>query len=168
MDTAHINTATLRDLLKLTEKRDALLGELKQIEAAISRTASGRAAAPAAATDASPTAPKVKRKTRRRRKNAAAPKVAAAPTDPKAAKAVKAPKAKKAVKASTRKSSGKRGALKSRILSALSEAGAKGITVKDLSKDLGVKSQNIHVWFSSTGKKMKEIHKIGPGVYRLK
>lgn len=164
MDTANINTATLRDLLKLTEKRDALLGELKKIEADISRTASGRTAVPAA----SPAAPKAKRKTRRRRKNAAAPKVAAAPTAPKAAKAVKAPEAKKAAKATTRKSSGKRGALKSRILSALSDAGAKGVTVKDLSKDLGVKSQNIHVWFSSTGKKLKEIQKLGPGAYRLK
>jgi len=158
MDTAHITTATLRNLLKLTEKRDALVGELKQIEAAISSTVSGRAAAPAA----SPAAPKAKRKTRRRRKNAAAPKVAAAPAGPKAVKATAAPKT------SRRKSSGKRGALKSRVLSALRRAGAKGISVKDLSKDLGVKTQNIHVWFSSTGKKLKEIHKIGPGFYRLK
>lgn len=159
MDTANINTATLRNLLKLTEKRDALVGELKQIDAEISRTASGRAVSPAA----SPAAPKAKRKTRRRRKNAAA-----APAAPKAAKAPRATRTPKPAKASRRKSSGKRGALKSRILSALREAGAEGVTVKQLSKDLGVKSQNIHVWFSSTGKKMKEIHKVGPGVYRLK
>lgn len=162
MDTAHINTATLRNLLKLTEQRDALLGELKKIEAVISGTLSGRTAAPAS-TEA---APKATRKVRRRRRStSAARKKATASPKAKAPKAPKAPKAAK--KASTRKSSGKRGMLKTRILNALEKAGSKGASVKDLSKDLGVKSQNVHVWFSSTGKKLKEIHKIAPGVYRL-
>lgn len=155
MDTSHINTATLRSLLKLTEQRDALRGELKQIESAILGLASGRASAPVA----SPVAPTVKRKIRRRRKNRVATIKRAA---------LKPAKAAKPAKATARKSSGKRGALKSRILSALRAAGAKGAAVKDLSKNLGVKPQNVHVWFSSTGKKLAEVQKIAPGRYRLK
>lgn len=71
---------------------------------------------------------------------------------------------KKAV-ASTRKR-GKRGALKGLILSALETAGAAGVAVKDLASKLGVKPQNVHVWFATTGKKHAE--KTGKGVYRLK
>ena len=32
------------------------------------------------------------------------------------------------------------------------KAGDEGVAVKDLAAALGVKSQNIHVWFSSTGR----------------
>ena len=66
------------------------------------------------------------------------------------------------------KSRGRRGALKDKVLAALRSAGDKGISVKDLSKKLGVKNQNVHVWFSSTGKNVSGIQKIGAGVYRLK
>jgi hypothetical protein len=58
--------------------------------------------------------------------------------------------------------------LKARIIAALRAAGDKGIAVKDLSKKLGVKNQNVHVWFSSTGKNVSGIQKIGAGAYRLK
>jgi predicted transcriptional regulator of viral defense system len=40
--------------------------------------------------------------------------------------------------------------------------------VKELSSKLGVKNQNVHVWFSSTGKKLGTIQRIGAGRYRLK
>lgn len=63
---------------------------------------------------------------------------------------------------------GKRGALKGKILAALKESGDKGVSVKELSKQLKVKNQNVHVWFSSTGKKLGTIQKIGAGRYRLK
>jgi predicted transcriptional regulator of viral defense system len=65
-------------------------------------------------------------------------------------------------------SGGRRGALKARILAALRAAGEKGVAVKDLSAKLGVKNQNVHVWFSSTGKKLGTIQRVGAGRYRLK
>ncbi|MGB7838629.1 MAG: hypothetical protein WBL40_11025, partial [Terrimicrobiaceae bacterium] len=61
-----------------------------------------------------------------------------------------------------------RGALKARILAALRTAGDKGVAVKELSAKLGVKNQNVHVWFSSTGKKLGTIQRVGAGRYRLK
>lgn len=61
---------------------------------------------------------------------------------------------------------GKRGALKELILEALKGAGTKGISVRELSAKLGVKNQNVYVWFATTGKKLTE--KAEPGVYRLK
>ena len=64
--------------------------------------------------------------------------------------------------------SGRRGALKARILAALRTAGDKGVAVKELSAKLGVKNQNVHVWFSSTGKKLGTIQRVGAGRYRLK
>jgi predicted transcriptional regulator of viral defense system len=50
----------------------------------------------------------------------------------------------------------------------LRTAGDKGVAVKELSAKLGVKNQNVHVWFSSTGKKLGTIQRIGAGRYRLK
>lgn len=74
---------------------------------------------------------------------------------------------KAGAKVSRRKSGRRRGALKAKILAALKAAGDKGVAVKDLSKKLAVKNQNIHVWFSSTGRKLG-IQRIAAGRYRLK
>ncbi len=60
-----------------------------------------------------------------------------------------------------------RGALKKKIFAALRAAGDIGLKVPDLSKKIGVKSQNVHVWFSSTGKKLPEIKRIGKGHFKL-
>jgi len=74
---------------------------------------------------------------------------------------------------SSRKSGGKRGATRSRkgkggkrrgalkegILAALKAAGPAGVGAKELSSSLNVPNQNIHVWFSSTGKKVPGIRK---------
>jgi hypothetical protein len=130
MDVSNINSNTLRSLLKLTEKRDALVAEIKKIDSEIVSAYAGKAPAPA------------KRGARK-----VAVKTSATP-----------PQRKK----------GSRGALKAKILAALREAGAKGVAVKDLSKKLGVKNQNVHVWFSSTGKKLGTIQKVSAGNYRLK
>lgn len=160
MDISKINTSHLLGLLKLTEKRDALVEELKKIESAIA----------GAFGLGTPAAAPVKRGRKKGAKAKTKTKVkVAAPTPASAAAAAPAaPKAKRKAKASSRKSGGKRGALKDKILSALREAGAKGVSVKDLSKSLGVKNQNLHVWFSSTGKNLGTIQKVGSGRYRLK
>jgi len=123
MDISKINSSVLRSLIKLIEKRDALVSSLAKVDAEIAKVYS----------------------------------LQSAPSS-------KGPKLVK-VKASRR---GRRGALKAKILAALRAAGDKGVAVKDLSKKLGVKNQNVHVWFSSTGKKLGNIHKISAGRYRIK
>lgn len=65
------------------------------------------------------------------------------------------------------KRSGKRGKIKELILEALKGAGTNGISVKELSAKLGLKNQNVHVWFATTGKKLVEIEKAGKGIFRL-
>jgi uncharacterized protein YjcR len=52
------------------------------------------------------------------------------------------------------------------ILAALQKAGDEGLAVKDLAAALGVKSRNIHVWFSSTGRKVKGLTKVGAGRWK--
>ncbi len=147
MDISSINTAKLKSLLKLTEVRDAIAAELQKVEEAIASVFSGSSA------PAEKAAKPGKRRGRKPGQKAAA--VVAAP-------AAKAAPAKKAAK-----KSGRRGAMKDQILSILKEAGAKGASVKDISSTLGVKTQNVHVWFSTTGK-TAGVKKVSPGVYRLK
>jgi hypothetical protein len=142
MDLSKINTSILESLIKLTKKRDVLLDELKKLEAAIASVYSG----------GKPEARAVRRRIGRGRRRSLAPVAARA----RAARPAQAP------------ASGRRGALKARILAALRTAGDKGVAVKELSAKLGVKNQNVHVWFSSTGKKLGTIQRVGAGRYRLK
>lgn len=58
-----------------------------------------------------------------------------------------------------------RGMLKQEILTNLIQAGEEGMSVRELSAKLNTRSQNIHVWFSSTGKKVPGLKKIGEGRY---
>lgn len=79
---------------------------------------------------------------------------------------------KKAAKKATPKSPakkarrGKRGSVGKKVLAALEAAGAKGVKVADLAKELGFKNANLHVWFSTTGK--KHAKKVGRGHYQIK
>ena len=149
MDISKISSSVLESLIKLTKKRVALLEELTGVEAELTAAYAGeKSAKPVKAGKA------VTGAGRRRGRKPKAVKPAAA------AKAEPAPKAAKG--------EGRRGALKAKILAALRAAGDKGIAVKDLSKKIGVKNQNVHVWFSSTGKKLGIVQKIGSGAYRLK
>lgn len=149
MDISSLSTATLRSLLSLTEKRDSLLAELTKVEADISSAYSG----------GSTTAPApVKRRGRKPGRKAKA--VAHVQTAEVAGKVKVAKPAKKARKA-------RKGGIKDTIIAALKEAGANGISVKELSAKLGLKPQNVHVWFATTGKNAGAV-KLSPGVYRLK
>ena len=141
MDLSKINTSTLESLIKLTRKRDILLDELKTLEAAISSVYSG---------EKSESAGVSRGKGRGRRRS------------------IGSDVETKVAKASEVSNGGRRGALKARILAALKAAGEKGVAVKELSTKLGVKNQNVHVWFSSTGKKLGTIQRVGAGRYRLK
>ena len=79
------------------------------------------------------------------------------------------PAGKKASKAtpSKKKKRAPRGALKKKIFAALRTAGNAGLKVPDLSKKVGAKNVNVHVWLSTTGKKLPEIKKLGKGHYKL-
>jgi DNA-binding NarL/FixJ family response regulator len=141
MDLSKINTSVLESLIKLTKKRDILLDELKKLEAAITSVYSGG---------------KAESRIVRRRRSMGRRGPAGVAAEAKTAKPSEA------------QTSGRRGALKARILAALRTAGDKGVAVKELSAKLGVKNQNVHVWFSSTGKKLGTIQRVGAGRYRLK
>jgi len=73
----------------------------------------------------------------------------------------------KTPKAPAKGKRGKRGALKESVLKALKEAGKKGVSIKELSSKLGVKNQNLHVWFHTTGKTVKGLKRSGPGQWVL-
>lgn len=60
---------------------------------------------------------------------------------------------------------GGRGQLMEKIIGLLKEAGKEGLPVKSIAGSLKLKPQNVHVWFSSTGRKVKEIKKLGPGLF---
>lgn len=101
-------------------------------------------------------------------KAAKATKVAKAPKAPKAPKAGKAPKAAKAPKtASGPKTGSKRGALATQILSTLEDAGAAGMSVRDIAAKLDAKYKNIYIWFATTGKKNPSIKKVAKATYSL-
>jgi hypothetical protein len=140
MDLSKINTSTLESLIKLTRRRDALLDDLKKLEAQMSSIYSGGRA----------------ETTVRRRRSTGRRRYATATAGTKRARRSEA------------RDGGRRGALKAKILTALRAAGDKGVAVRDLSSKLGVKNQNVHVWFSSTGKKIPDIQRIGAGRYRLR
>ena len=59
----------------------------------------------------------------------------------------------------------RRGKLKEGILKALTEAGKKGMSVKELAEQLRAKPSSVSIWFYTTGKKVKGIAKIGPARY---
>lgn len=88
---------------------------------------------------------------------------------PKTARGAGAPKAEVTKKDSGKKpvKTGKRGQLKEQIVSLLTKVGAEGLSVKEITKELGVKNQNVHVWFSTTGKKVPGITKLQGARYAL-
>lgn len=168
MEILNLSAGKLRDLIKLVERRDALTSELKKLEAALVSLTSGKPA------------PAPKPATTRKRRKGGRPKAvklvapaAKAPEAPKATpaangvKAAKAPKAK-AAKAPQAKGTGRRGKLKASILAILKTAGPEGIAVKDVAAKLNAKPQNIHVWFSSTGKNVPGLVRVSEGRYGLK
>lgn len=127
MDISSLNSSSLRDLVTLVEKREALADELAKLDATISAVLEGK---------------KPKEKA------------------PKASK--RGPK-----KGSVRRPQmNKRGALRDFIVAELQAAGKEGVSVKALSEKLGVKNQNVHVWFATTGKSVGA-KRIGPGKYAL-
>ncbi len=61
---------------------------------------------------------------------------------------------------------GRRKKIKEAIVAMLKKAGKDGLTVKQICGQLGLKPNRIYTWFYGTGKKFKEIKKIGEARYR--
>ena len=150
MEVSHITVPVLRRLLTLSEKKESLLNEIGSIDKEIVSITSGKPAAAAAPKAAA---------TKAAAPQTAAPKAAA----PQAA----APKGKPGRKPGKTGKRGKRGALKEKILALLADAGEAGARVKDIAIKLGAKPQNIHVWFSSTGKKLANVKRVDSGHYKV-
>jgi len=163
MDLTKLTTTTLKSISGLTDTLSATIDELKKIEQSILASLSNEAPAAPAKRGPKPKAVTVKAKAPVKKVEAKAP-VAKATKAEKASKVVKAPKTEKAPVAAK---SGRKGGVKEQIVALLQKAGAKGISVKDISEKLGVKPGNIHVWFATTGKTVG-VDKVAPGVYRLK
>ena len=121
MSIPNISYATLRSLVTLLEKREAIQAELSRIEAQISAALGG------------------------------------SPVKTNPTQTAKSKPAKR----------GKRGAVKEAVLAELTAAGKNGASVKELSSKLGIKNQNLHVWFHTTGKKIKGLKKVGKGQWVL-
>lgn len=137
MNLTNINTGALRNLIKLTERKESLLAEIEKIEGQLAALLTGKS---------------VRAGGKRRGRPA---------------KKGKASKVAKTVKAGRSAKRAPRGTLKKKIFSALKAAGEAGMKVTDLSKKIGVKNANVHVWFSSTGKKLPEIKRVGKGHFKL-
>jgi transposase-like protein len=75
------------------------------------------------------------------------------------------PAAKPAPVRAARAKPAKRGELKEAVLNLLKTTGKPGMGVKDIAARLGAKPKNIYVWFTSTGKSIKEIKRVGPAKY---
>lgn len=58
-----------------------------------------------------------------------------------------------------------RGELKEKITAQLKTAGSQGMKVKDLAARIGTSYGNVTAFFQSTGKKIKEIKKVGPAQF---
>jgi hypothetical protein len=83
-------------------------------------------------------------------------------------RATLSPRPRKA--AATRPSRGKRGKtargeLKATVIAELKAAGKEGVRIKDLATRLGTNYGNMSAFFGSTGKKIREIKKVGRGHY---
>ena len=139
MSLNNITSAELRQLISIVEKKERLQEELREIESKLSIHRSPR-----------PTT-----RTPRRTRKSRAVRVSKRPLE------VKASELK--VEQAESKSGQRHGALRDSILAALQKADGAGIAVKDLSRVLDVKAQNLHVWFSSTGRNVKGVTKVSAG-----
>ena len=153
MSLNNITSSELRKLISIVERKESVKEELGEIESKLSAYLSPEPTAPAT------------RGPRRTSKSRAVR--VSKPLEVKAAK----PKVQQAESKSAPLSRGPKpgqrpGALKESILAALKKAGGGGLAVKDLAAALGVRSQNIHVWFSSTGRKVKSVTKVGAGRWK--
>jgi len=137
-----ITSAELRQLISIVERKERVQRELREIESKLSTYLPPEPATPAS-------------RTPRRTQKSRAVRASKRPLEVKARKSN--------VQQAESEPGQRRGALKDIILAALQKADGAGIPIKELSRTLGVKAQNLHVWFSSTGRKVKGVTKVSAG-----
>lgn len=152
MNLSGLTSKQTKEITKLLEKREALQRDLDNVESQLK----GYESSKSVSTGRRPGRPAGR----------SGPGRPGRPPGKAARKGARKTTRKAARKGGARKRAG-RGQLKERILGELRNAGKDGITVKEIAKRLNAKPANIHAWFVSTGKRMKEIKKIGMGQYRL-
>lgn len=133
MDISKLSTESIKSAFHLVQQREQLEAELAKVNAKLIALFEGKQVP------------------------ATKPFVAKGPA---AEKTKKAKSVEKASKAREKKS---RGAVQKNLLEYLKSAGEAGVTAKQIAKDLGMRNQNIHVWFGGTGKKYPQIVKLGRG-----
>lgn len=177
---ATLSVTDLNEVLKLRQEAEPLKARLAEIDAALAGFAEGKTAVPVpTAVVPAPTAA-----TAAPGATAASEAESAEPKKRKMSPAVRAKmsaarKAWWATKQGTRKvgsvakpgaakgaKRGKHGAVKEAIIELVKKAGSEGITVKEIAAKLGTKYNRVFTWFYNTGKKIKDIKKVGPGKYR--
>src|SRR5579862_2323103 len=150
MSTSLPTTSQLEKVLELSKKKDAIQADLEKIDQEIAAVLSGAVASIAKVSESAAAAPASKpakaRGRKPRAKKGAAPKKAA----PKAAKAVAS------------------GSVKDQVLAVLEGAGPEGLSVGEIADKIGWKRSSANVWFYTTGKKVREIKKVGRGRFALK
>jgi len=57
--------------------------------------------------------------------------------------------------------------MKETILAVLENAGSDGMTIDEISKEIGVLKVRVQSWFSGTGKRVPNLEKIDVGKWRL-
>ena len=152
MSLNNITSSELRKLISIVERKEGVKEELAKIESKLSAYLSPEPATPV----------HVDRRTRAARALRVSEALGGKARGSKARQAA----VKTATSSRGPKPGQRRGALKDSILAALQKAGGDGLAVKDLAAALGVKSQNVHVWFSSTGRKVKGVTKIAAGRWK--
>ncbi|MDD5201018.1 MAG: hypothetical protein PHC88_14585 [Terrimicrobiaceae bacterium] len=141
MELTELTPAALTELIQLVDKKQALLLQIEKIDKSLQAAVAGKA--PVKSSPKTAKTPKPARP------------VAAVKSAPKPAPIPAAPAPVRA----------KRGSMKEGILAALQAAGAEGLAVSSIAAKLGVAPANVHVWFSTTGKKVPQITKLGAGLY---
>lgn len=138
MGLATLTSKELAKIQRLIERKEALAQQITEINGELAAMDSGSSDLPrrAAPTNGTAAAPKARR--------------SAAPALPR-----KKGKAGRTV----------RGQLKQTVAAQLKAAGNQGMKVKDLAAKLGTSYGNVTAFFQSTGKKMKEIKKVGPAQF---
>ena len=140
---ANLSSSEIAKAVRLAKKKESILNQIADIESELS--AIGNSPQPA---------------TKRRGRPAGKAKRKPGPKPGRKAVAKQAPRPKA--------TAGKRGALKTKIISTLKAAGPDGIAVKDIATKLKVKAANVYSWFYTTGGKLPGITKVGSGKYALK
>jgi multidrug efflux pump subunit AcrB len=138
MSFVNFSSAEIKKIATFLEKKEALVGKVEQIDKQLEAIWGGESIAKSRG---------VPKKTSQKRKSAE-----------------KRTSVRRVVK-STQKTSKR--SLETEIINSLNKVGPQGVSAQDIADKLGKTVGNIRVWLYTTGKKNKQIKKVGKGRFRL-